>query len=403
MARATLWILGSFLLPITASAATYVIKTDGTGDYPTIEAALAAVNAGDRIELTDGNFFGPGNRDLDFGGKAVTLISQSGDPSACVIDCGGSAEEPHRGFVFQSAEGAGSVLEAITIRGAYMGGNEDTGGAILCKSASPTIRDCRFESCYATYGGGLAALDSSSPNVSGCEFVNNGATRGGALYLLYGSSPAVTSCTFRGNRAERGGAGFFQFEPAPVFAECAFLDNTSTGDGAALYSASDTTPDIAGCLFASNIATGRGGALFCSGSRPSVRNSTLYDNRGTQGGGIFCWVSSTVVVENTIIAFGGMGEAVLCMNGGVATLSCSDLFGNAGGDWVGTIEAQESMAGNLSSDPKFCDAGLGNFALFEDSPCAPTEPCGLIGAFPAECGNPATVITSWGSIKRDFR
>ena len=74
------------VVPI-ALATTYTVAPDGSGDFPTIQAALDAAISGDRIELNDGTFLGPGNRDLDFQGKAITLTAQSGDPAACLIDC----------------------------------------------------------------------------------------------------------------------------------------------------------------------------------------------------------------------------------------------------------------------------------------------------------------------------
>ncbi|MCK4305987.1 MAG: hypothetical protein KAY24_17240, partial [Candidatus Eisenbacteria sp.] len=80
-----------------AVAETYTVQPDGAGDYPTIQAAIDAVVDGDVIELTDGNFYGDGNRDLDYLGKAITVRSQSGIQLGSIIDCEGSEVEPHRG------------------------------------------------------------------------------------------------------------------------------------------------------------------------------------------------------------------------------------------------------------------------------------------------------------------
>jgi hypothetical protein len=73
-----------------AGATTYLVRPDGTGDFPTIQAAVAASASGDVIELANGTFTGPGNRDVDYLSKLVTIRSQSGNPEACVIDCQGS-------------------------------------------------------------------------------------------------------------------------------------------------------------------------------------------------------------------------------------------------------------------------------------------------------------------------
>jgi len=54
----------------------------------------------DIIELTDGVYTGSGNRDLNNSGKYFLIRSQSGDPTACIIDLQGTAEEPHRGITY---------------------------------------------------------------------------------------------------------------------------------------------------------------------------------------------------------------------------------------------------------------------------------------------------------------
>ena len=78
----------------------YTVAPDGSGDYPTIQAAIDVSRDGDTIELTDGYFRGDGNRDLDYQGKAITIRSQSDNPSACVIDCEATEADPQFGPAF---------------------------------------------------------------------------------------------------------------------------------------------------------------------------------------------------------------------------------------------------------------------------------------------------------------
>ena len=54
-----------------ATAGTYVVNPDGSGDYATIQDAVDAASNGDFIHLGDGTFMGTGNVAVDFSGKVV--------------------------------------------------------------------------------------------------------------------------------------------------------------------------------------------------------------------------------------------------------------------------------------------------------------------------------------------
>ncbi|MFC1573272.1 hypothetical protein ACFL6M_06705, partial [Candidatus Eisenbacteria bacterium] len=166
---------------ITATAATYVVNPEGTGDYPTIQAAIDACVDGDIVELTDGTYTGDGNRDIAFLGKPITVRSQSGNPEVCIINCEGSGESPHRGFEFRAGEGPGSVLEDLTITGGVADSVESFGGAVFCHSASPTIVGCIFSENVAFMGGGMYCSMCSS-SISDCAFIQNTARNGGGLW-----------------------------------------------------------------------------------------------------------------------------------------------------------------------------------------------------------------------------
>jgi hypothetical protein len=97
--------------------ATYLVKPDGTGDFPTIQAAVDAAGKGDTILLANGTFKGGGNRNVDFKGKAITVRSQSGCALDCIIDPEGVYALPGlRAFDFKTDEGPDSVVRDITIR-----------------------------------------------------------------------------------------------------------------------------------------------------------------------------------------------------------------------------------------------------------------------------------------------
>ena len=113
-----------------AFGATINVPTTG---YPTIQAGIDAAVNGDTVLVADGTYTGDGNKNLDFKGKAITVISKNG-PNNTIINC----ENDGRGFWFHTGESENSVLSGFSITN----GQADFGGGIACFSASPTITDC---------------------------------------------------------------------------------------------------------------------------------------------------------------------------------------------------------------------------------------------------------------------
>ncbi len=99
--------------------------------YATIQAAIDAAVNDDTVLVADGTYTGAGNRDLDFGGRAITVRSENG-AVPCIIDIQGNAGDPHRAFHFHSGETAASVVEGFTIKKGLM----NRGVAVLCEANS---------------------------------------------------------------------------------------------------------------------------------------------------------------------------------------------------------------------------------------------------------------------------
>ncbi|MFH1679408.1 MAG: right-handed parallel beta-helix repeat-containing protein [Candidatus Eisenbacteria bacterium] len=418
--------LALLLIPSAAAARTWHVLPDGSGDAPTIQAAIDSSTDGDLVELADGTYRGEGNRDIVLAGKAITVRSASGDPGLCVLDCEGAESEPHRGFSFGAVSKGEAALEGITITNGWIAA-EPYGGAVLCEGGSaPRIRSCVFA---GNRGTGVACVDRSSPSLDGCVFSENAGWRGGGLCGRE-ASPDVRGCSFSGNTSEWGGGAFYGHVGRPVFTDCEFVENESEtggaflllpgtmcecvdclfldntgGDGGGIWALMCST-SVEGCVFAGNSAFGSAGAITTGKmSFTRIAGCTFWRNGGSDGQ-LLCGELETTI-ENTIIAYGTRGPAIAVA--GIVSLSCSDLFGNPGGDWVGGLEDQCGVEGNLSADPLLCDPEGGDFTLRSDSPCLPGNhpdgaDCGLIGALGEGCTGPtAARQTSWGAVKTLFR
>ena len=415
-------ILGIALaLGAQVSAETYAVHPDGTGDFPTIRAALLAVVDGDVIELTDGVFSGAHNRNNYFYGKAITLKSQSGNPEACTIDCGGRS----RAFNFVDDEGPGTVIRGI----ALINGVAGYGGAILCSSTSPTLQNLILRHNSGGHGGALHCWD-ASPSVTGCLFEENTSSGlGGAIDCDAVSWPTFEDCIMRANQGGWTGGGLFARECGVTLIDCEVVDNSSPyGGGISLHNVLgeltrctvagntanrdyggglytyDADLTITECTIVGNYASQSGGGLRFRDSDIIMRNCTVaYNETVVAGGGISC-VETDLEMTNTIVAFSAQGEGFSCAGNCEPLLRCCDIYGNAGGDWVDCIADQYGVNGNISEDPLFC--GEDDYQIDAESSCAPYSPpnpeCDLIGAWPVGCGYTRAQPVTWGQLKGMF-
>ncbi|MFC1573485.1 right-handed parallel beta-helix repeat-containing protein, partial [Candidatus Eisenbacteria bacterium] len=227
------------------------------------------------------------------------------------------------------------------------------------------------------------------------------------------STTVIEGLTLAGGSAPYGG-GLLCRDSSPCIIKCLFSDNQSTplegyGRGGGMFCLR-SAPVLADCIFAGNVARaeGRGGAVYCAGgygvaSRPVFEGCTFYGNTPESttesglGGGLYLADSSDVTLDRCIIAFSTVGAAVECEPEASATLTCCDLYGNPGGDWVGYVADQDGVAGNFSEDPRFCEPDSSDFTLQDTSPCSPANSptgCGLIGARGVGCEGSAVDLPS---------
>lgn len=277
--------------------------TSGTA-FRTIQHALNTAPAGSTVIVLPGTYTGWGNRNLDFSGKALTLVSQGG-ADVTTIDCQNSSNT--RAFHFHSGETADAVVDGFTLTR----GNYYQGAAIYCQGSSPTIRNC--------------------------DIVANSSSNGGAVYCKDLSQAVISHCTIR-NNTNTGGVRF---------------DNSACS--------------LINCLLVNNTADiGAGGAIRCDNGyrNPVIRNCTVVDNQTvSNGGGLWC-SQTFVTVENCIFwdnQANGLGPQI-SVNNAFLTVSYSIV---AGGQ-TAIHQAGGSVtwgAGNLNQDPLFGDPVGGDYHL----------------------------------------
>lgn len=469
-------------------AAVYLVLPDGTGDFATIQEAVSAAAPGDIVELGDGTFTGDGNRDVDFLGKAITVLSRNGNSS---IQCDGTETEPHRALLFTTGEGEDSVVQGIHISGGFA----EEGGAVYCENASPTMIDCVMQGNRALGEGGALYCRNGSPRITGCDFAFNVIEYEGrgAGASFYESAPVLTDCglmnnqigqmpyhrgwgagisssggtasielvrcRIEGNRQGGGeGAGAFLGGVRAILTDCTVGGNSTEGEGwqGGGIRCTAGTLTMSGCTVSGNITQGpmawggglsigysnvsisnccfwdnladKGGGLFCQGATGRVEGCTFGDNRAlVQGGAIACGSAPSpeflrctlaqngsplgggvsysgspgATLRNTIIALSDEGEAVYREGTGTATVTCCDFYGNAGGDWSGSVADLLGRYGNICTDPIFCNSSYGDCHVAFESPCLRPDPSygdGIIGSCGGACG---LVITSVDDIPND--
>lgn len=334
---------------------------DRLGPFATIQKGIDMANQGDTVMVISGTFTGDGNRNIDFSGKEIVVLSESG-AEITILDCEGGTQVTCRAFSFTNNEGTKSILDGFTILNGF---SRDYGAGILCDSTSPTIRNIIFDGNRANSGGaGLTCRNYSSPTIENCQFIDNyGGNFGGAIWCSNNSSPRISGCTFESNTAVSFGGAVFSTFSRPV---------------------------LEGSIFINNQAGQNGGAIGIQFYDLTITSCTFYANEVVAGGGgtISMDNSAEISIDNSIVAFGINSNAIDCIDGNSqAILSCCDIYGNESGNWVGCISGQSGVNGNISEDPQLCDPDAGNFRISEISPCAPANNgCAeLIGAGQPGC------------------
>ena len=415
------------LMPGSAAGQTIYVPDD----FATIQAALDAAADLYTIIVRDGIYTGPGNKNLDFNGKALTLRSENG-PESCIIDCEGDG----RGVYFHNDETSASILDGFTITNGFM----DTGGGIAFKNSSPTIINCIIDNNRANNGGGVATSGITLPKIENCVIISNTASiHGGGVYCNGLAGPTISGCVISGNSAISSGGGIHCTGTVTVYVEdttitqniadvgggigvaapiflyidnCTISDNSAVTMGGGVYARSlnlnitdtDITRNIAdfgggfylsgppagldiiNCILGGNSATYDGGGIYFGEATPAISNCTIIDNSaGRYGGGIHCsWYASSPTtgtafsITNSILDGNSavLGAEISLFGSSRMNINHSNVRGGMQAIYVEASSFLELGEGNTAADPLFASGPLGDYYLSQraagqgaSSPC----------------------------------
>ncbi len=422
-----------------------IIYVDGNGgsDFSAIQPAVASADSGDTIVVAPGTYTGPDNREINFGGTHLVLMSEDVEsPELTIVDC----ESGGRAFRFTNGEDCHCVVEGFTITR----GRADLGGAVFCGGAHPVFHYCVFDDNHAnSFGGAFYIGIDSEIQLVECEFISNHAdTDGGAIYatgalpiirwntfegnsaaqeggaiaVKFGTWATIASCDFRGNSAGVGGGAVYAGMTGPlapagggsdpdrisgtVVKNSSFYENTA-GRGGGLYVNAFSEVSVSFNTFVRNIAAFDGGGLYADTSyegKPTILNCTFCFNEAPRGSGIYSKGGidyNHMVVQQCVMAYGVVGRALHREPSSCLETNWCLTYANDGGD---DLLGDSNL---IDVNPLLCDVYTDNFFACADSPCLQEHNdyhlhLGSMYVGCGPCGSPVEKV-SWGVIKAMYR
>jgi hypothetical protein len=325
-------------IPLPAAGATWHIYADGSGDFPTIAAAVAGASTNDSILVYAGTY-NEWNIEVT---KRLFIVGVAG-ADVTIIDAGYHG----RCFLFRRYTSSQILIQGFTLEnGGALGAAvfPGSGGAVICSGSSKVrMIGCTFSENLANLGGAVCVRDTSAVTIRHCHFYRNNAWpdsypgTGGAIYLTSALGQIAASID-----------------------TCSFVQNDADSDGGAIYAfACDAL--ISGCTFYQN---------YCL---PSGATISLMD--------------AGIELETSIVTLSQGYGVIAYLSLPAASFSCNDFYNNASGNYGGLISDQTGTNDNISTDAIFCGAPS-DLSISTTSPCAAANSgCGqTIGRYGAACG-----------------
>ncbi len=354
-------------LPVPAAGgATHRVAADGSGDYQTINDALAAAEEGDTILVAAGTYteYLLIDKDITLAGdgprEEIVVEFPDGGPAQVFLSDDDEDEEISFPIVLQ---GADAVLRGLTIVVPL------AGGGVLVDGGAPELAD-------------LSVVPHPDAEISG--------TYRDALFMYpfqfkEGSSPVVRDSSWTGFLHSGGSSP--TFEGNTITSSVMALDGPGEAvvrgntfpDGAILH----LDFDLTGIIESNDLTNASIG--IGAGSSMTVKDNVVRDTRSGRGeAAIAVWEpgSSGHIVGNTVT---GSVVGISVSDGAVATVEGNDLIGNdVAIQWssteTGAIDGNAVREGGIgieivAGDPSVVDntvEGASSWGMVIDVPARPT-------------------------------
>lgn len=203
---------------------THYVRSDSTGDAPTISQAIKQAIPGDTVAVAQGTY-----RETVYLRNGVALVgSYNTDfterdlmsfPSVI------SPEDEHACVIGGLSEDSTCVVDGFVITG---GRGNYGGGMALRSGSSPTLRNLIIYGNHANLGGGIFC-HASSPVIEDVLVIANEAKSGAGIACSMGASPRIVKATIAANTAGVG-SGIYAKAAAP-YVEKSIIAHNVRGAG----------------------------------------------------------------------------------------------------------------------------------------------------------------------------
>ena len=279
---------------------------------------------------------GPGPDDLTIRGDDTFYVF--------MIDTGVDATISGVTINHASTDSGGGVFNwagILTLSDVIISGNEEGSGAgifNLGEDGTITVENSTItgNSADLADGGGIHN-GSGSVEINNCTIIGNDAVgNGGGIYNGTGTVTIQTGSTIgevgTGNTAGTFGGGIFN-DGGTVTIDGSTVSGNDAANGCGIYNMENSTLSVQnGSLISGNSSCTHGGGIHNKGNA-TINNSTISENNGGNGGGIFN--EATLNIQNGSIV-GGAGEGNSANYGGgiynytgTTTVDGSTISGNS--------------------------------------------------------------------------